>query len=188
MNKSDFMPGEPAASTSGDYFRLKDLKDYKDQTGRIRIVEPFITGFEGWLEGNKPVRSQTEEFPPGTKWKVENGKKQEPKRFWATIVWNVTKERFQVWSFTQGTIYRQLKELLDSEDWGLLTEYDVTIKKSGSGMDTEYTVLPCPKKVLSPSATKEWAAIKETWTGLPALYNNGHPLAAFGDGDEPLPF
>ena len=182
MNKNDFMPGEPAATGSGDYFRLRDLKDCKDHTARLRVITPFISGFEGWTENNKPLRAENADgFPADTKWKVENGKKQEPRRFWATVVWNVAKERFQVFSFTQATVYRQLKSLLDNEDWGLLTDFDVTIKKSGDGVDTEYTVLPCPKKALTERAAKEWEAIQANWTGLHALYSNGHPLAPFDE-------
>lgn len=190
---SDFMPGEPTASTSGDYLRLKDLETYKDNTVRLRVLSPFISGFEGWTDQNKPIRTETEGgFPPGTKWRVENGETKKPRRFWATAVWNVNKDKIQVLSFTQATIYRQLKALLDNEDWGLLTEYDVTIRRTGTGTDTEYTVLPCPKKALAAPAAKEWAVVSESWTGLAALYSGGHPLATFDTaasaGESPIPF
>jgi len=177
---NDFMPGEPTASTSGDYLRLKDLETYKDNTVRLRILHPFISGFEGWTTQNKPIRAEGEaDFPKGTEWKVEKGEAQRPRRFWATAVWNSNKERVQVFSFTQATIYRQLKSLLDNEDWGLLTEYDVTVRRTGSGTETEYTVLPCPKKGLSPAASKTWEMVSSAWIGLAALYSGGHPLATF---------
>jgi len=43
-----------------------------------------------------------------------------------------------------ASVIKQLKELAVSEDYGFedMPAYDITIKKTGSGMDTEYTVIP----------------------------------------------
>lgn len=59
---------------------------------------------------------------------------------YAWTVWNRDLERAQV--FAGGSsIYNQVADLVD--DWGEPTEFDVTIKRTGSGMnDTEYAVVP----------------------------------------------
>ncbi len=183
---TDWLPGEPKATGGGDYFRLKDLKDMPGKSCDIRIMCPFITGYEGWTEDNRPVRSEhADGFDANTRWRVENGKEQTPKPFWATVVLNRSTNRLQVWSFTQATIYRQLRDLLDNKKWGALNGYDVTITRKGDGTKTEYSVVPNPKEELGADVVGEWAALQEKWVGLPALYRNEHPMQ---DWAKPVPF
>lgn len=181
MSKStDWLPGAPKTSSASDYFRLKDLKDYPNKSADLRIMCPFVTGYEGWTEENKPVRGmELESFSKDIKWRVENGKAQTPKPFWATVVWNAQAGRLQVWSFTQATIYRQLYDLLDNKKWGALNAYDITLTRKGDGTKTEYTVVPNPKEPLSDEVNAAWTELQEKWVGLEALFTNGHPMQDF---------
>jgi hypothetical protein len=183
---NDWLPGEPKQGAGGDYFRLKDLKDMPGKSCDIRILCPFITGYEGWTEENRPMRSaKPDGFADNIKWRVENGKEQSPKPFWATAVWNRSEKRIQVWSFTQATIYRQLRDLLDNRKWGALADYDITITRKGDGTKTEYSVVPNPKEGLDADVVTEWKALQEKWMGLPALYTNEHPMS---DWAKAVPF
>jgi hypothetical protein len=174
---NEWLPENPKASGGASYFRLKDLKDYPNKSGDFRILCPFISGYEGWTEGNRPIRSQTADgFPADVKWRVENGRQEGPRPFWATVVWNYKEGKLQVWSFTQATIHRQLKELLDNKKWGALDAYDVTVSRKGDGTKTEYSVVPNPKEPLLPEAASSWAETKKNWSGLGVLFTNGHPL------------
>src|SRR5665213_4401394 len=59
---------------------------------------------------------------------------------YAWIVWNREENKPQV--FSSGvSIYGQIANLI--EDWGSPSDFDITIKRTGSGMqDTEYAVVP----------------------------------------------
>lgn len=184
MSKNiDWLPGEPKASAASEYFRLKDLKEYPGNSCDIRILCPFMTGFEGWTDANKPLRSERYDgFPEGQRWRVENGKEQTPKPFWATVVINRANGKMQVWSFTQATIYRQLRDLLENKKWGALNGYDVTLTRKGEGTKTEYSVVPNPKEPLTEAEAQAWADLQERWSGLAELFTNGHPMQDFSKG------
>jgi len=182
----DFMPGEPT-SGSGKYLNMNKLKDMKDRTARIRILCPFITGFERFGADKKPRRwREGEQAPTGVVWGPGfDGKEQAERRFWATAIHHAAADAIQVWQFHQGTIHRQLKELMNNEDWGIPTSYDIKIKSVGEGKDVEYPILPCPKSPLPPEVKKYWDNLKEEWVGLDALFTGDDPFAPFG---EKIPF
>lgn len=59
---------------------------------------------------------------------------------YAWIVWNRDKDKPQVFSFGIS-IYNQVADLID--EWGSPDEFDISIKRTGSGLqDTEYSVVP----------------------------------------------
>ena len=179
---TDWLPGTPPTSGAGNYLRLKDLMGYPDKSADLRCLLPFIHGWEVWVTDGKPVRAaERERLPAQSEWRVEEGKRDEPKQFWATAVWNATKERPQVFSFTQGTIYNQLRALLDNKKWGALDAYDITIKASGEGLKRKYDITPNPKEALPAKAQEEWTALQASWTGLAALYSGGDPFASFDE-------
>lgn len=179
---TNWLPGSPKSSSGSDYFRTKDLKTLPNNSCDIRILCPFITGYEGWTSENKPLRAETPaDFPGGVVWRTERGVQQQPKPFWATAVWNREAKKIQVWSFTQATIFNQLKGLVENKKWGALDGYDVTITRKGDGTDTEYAVVPNPKEALDPEAMTAWADLQTRWLGLPALYSGGHPMQDFSE-------
>lgn len=58
---------------------------------------------------------------------------------WAWPVYNHDEEKVQI---LQGgaQIYTGLLALIEDDDWGDPAEYDITVKRSGSGTDTKYAV------------------------------------------------
>lgn len=182
MANTNWLPGSPKTSNGSEYFRTKDLKTMPNNSCDLRVMCPFITGYEGWTQENKPVRAeQVADFPADISWRVERGSVQQPKPFWATVVYNREAKRLQVWSFTQATIYNQLNGLLDNKKWGALDSYDITITRKGEGTDTEYSVVPNPKEPIEAAVAEEWAALQERWVGLNALFAGGHPMQDFAD-------
>jgi hypothetical protein len=178
---SEWLPGEPPQSGAGKYFRLKDLEEYPGQSADIRVLEPFIHGWEVWCKDGKPHRADVKEgLPAESEWRVEDGKRDEAKPFWAAPVWNPAKGVVQLFSFTQGTVYRQLKALAGNKKWGALDAYDLTIKRSGKGLQTKYDITPNPKEPLSAEGQAAWAELNETWSGPEALLANGDPFEIFG--------
>lgn len=87
---------------------------------------------------------------------------------YAWTIWNRNEDKAQV--FEAGkSIFNQLADLI--EEWGEPTSFDVTIKRTGSGLtDTRYSVTPSPKSSdLTPDQEAECgkidllAAVKGHW-------------------------
>ncbi len=113
---------------------------------------------------------------------------------YALVVWNHDKKLAQVFNFGVS-IFNQIADLV--EEWGIPQDFDITIKREGSGMtDTSYTVNPVRE---STAMTKEQEAeadkvdliqaTKGKWLAdyvedgiLPEPVTDG-----LKDADEPLP-
>lgn len=86
---------------------------------------------------------------------------------YAWVIWNRNEKKAQV--FQGGkSIFNQLADLV--EDWGEPTTFDVTVKRSGTALDTRYSVTPAPKSVdLKPEEQAECdkidllGAVKGNW-------------------------
>lgn len=145
-----FLPtGEREPSTS-NYMRFEEGEN------TFRVLSSAITGWEYWKtvtgDDGKPVRkpfrvtsdvtvdiNELEEDP-------KTGKLQMPRYFWAFVVYNRRDERVQILEITQKKIQRSMRALVANEDWGDPKEYDITVTREGEGFDTEYNVMPKPKK------------------------------------------
>lgn len=111
---------------------------------RLRILS-IDAGFEAWVrkaDTNTPHR-QREEFTPEDL--VELGA-EEQKQIYIAHVWDYAKDKDMCWSISQLTIRKEIFGLIQNPDWGDLSSYDLSIKKSGDGLDTEYIVTPIPPK------------------------------------------
>lgn len=99
-----------------------------------------ITGFEYFEEMDdwkkKPKRS------------VMTMKHIEEKHFWAFKVYNHNIGIVQLCSLKQKGLMKALSELFQNEDYGDPLGYDITISRTGKGMDTEYWLVPSPPKPL----------------------------------------
>lgn len=136
---------------------------------KIRILGSAITGFEWWVEdseGRRPHRAK----------KFEDAVSQgvEPiKYFWAFPVWNYKTSRVQILEVTQKSIMRAIENHTQNEDWGDPKDYDFTITRDGSGMETDYSVIASPKKPVLNEATEAFKSIK---IDLTALYRGEDPF------------
>lgn len=132
----------------GNYIKLSKLEDGKEH--RYRFVGNGISGFETWTEDKKPVRfdlkPSLEELPSNVK--LIDGAPQ-VKRFVATLVWDYQTESFRLLSYTQKSVIETVNKLCRDSDYGDPRGYDIKITRTGSGMDTEYTVMAAPPKPLA---------------------------------------
>ena len=79
----------------------------------------------------------------------KDGEIEGQKYFVMGLIYNYQKEKLQVLEVTQKSILKALKSYVDSEEYGHPSGYDLTIEKSGEGLNTEYTVVVSPPKPLS---------------------------------------
>jgi len=175
----DYKPLQPAG---GGYMKFAEGEN------RVRILasegdDPptAIVGMEVWTtdaEGNrKPVRCQ-----PGQK--LSGDFDEEPKEFWAMLVWDYQAEQVRILEITQKGIQGEILSLKNDPEWGDLREYDLSIIKTGKGLETRYNVVPKPKKAL-PKEIQQTVADAEI--NLMALFSGGDPFAP-ATGEKEIPF
>lgn len=160
---------QPASSaTGGRYLSPSKIED--GASIKLRILSDAITGWEYWTAENKPVRSkeQFKQLPADIR--MQDGKPDRIKHFWAFIVYNYEIGEVQICQVTQKTIQDGILALL--EDWGEPGRYDIRIKREGERLETKYTVVPIP-----PSEFTNTEAINEAMTiNLNALYDGSDPF------------
>jgi hypothetical protein len=104
-----------------------------------------------------------------------------PKEFFAMLVWNYKESRIQILELTQAGLKRELMALAsDEEDWGDPRKYDISITKSGEGLETTYAMTPKPPKKRADEINE---AVKNLKANLTALYDGGDP---FEDAPAPV--
>lgn len=65
---------------------------------------------------------------------------------YAMTIWNQETKEAQILMLPAGTFREILGYATNEEDWGDPEMYDFVIKKTGSGLETRYTIQPSPKK------------------------------------------
>ena len=164
---SGFIPegySEPSSS-SGRYTKIEEGKKVK-----LRVLASPVQGFERWTVEPKPIRFRTlEDQPSRADWKDD-----QPKLFWAMPVWNYTSEQVEVWSVTQKSIRQELVALANNEDWGDPHEYDITVSRTGSGLETKYQVHPSPHRQIEDFALRAFEKIAPK---VEALFTGDDPFA-----------
>ncbi len=131
--------------SSGRY-TLSGLKS--GEKVKVRVLTEWIDGKSVWSgmtdEKPTPFRVRSGESIPAGKIGINkiNGKPNNIKQFIAAVVWNYRTEQVEILETDKSTIIEAIVELEESEDWGDARNYDLTVSKSGTGMDTKYTVIP----------------------------------------------
>tara|TARA_A100001515_G_scaffold128955_1_gene115452 strand:+ start:1211 stop:1717 length:507 start_codon:yes stop_codon:yes gene_type:complete len=130
---SGLMQADYNLPTSGESSYLK----FSQGENRFRILAPPVTGYQYWQDDRAPIRIKTaSEAPQGEK----------IKHFWQVLVYSGG--AVKILDITQATVQSKLLELDRNSEWGNLLDYDVIVTRSGEGMDTTYSVTPCPKSKL----------------------------------------
>lgn len=158
----------PERTSGGQYFKPKD------GANRIRLLSSPIVGYSYWTPDNKPKRSKQHPGNPSDRRLNDQGKPDPIKFFWALIIWDYGSQQVCIWEFTQGSIQRAIENLNDSDEWGDPREYDLTIKRSGTGLETEYAVIPSPPKAVAADIK---AAYEACGINLTALFRGENPFA-----------
>jgi hypothetical protein len=126
-----------------DYKKIPVNSDYfkfKDGDNDFRVLSSAVVGYEYWNLNNKPIRSKERWDGIPADCKPEKDGTYKMNHFWAFVVWNYEESRVQILQVTQKQVMKQLKDYVDNVRWGDPKMYDITVKKSGTGFDTEYTV------------------------------------------------
>lgn len=169
-----FLPSDyKTPETTGKYLKFKE----PETRFRILSSNPLL-GYVGWrTEGNKrkPVRK-----PMGASWTDSEVDDNKTRHFWAVAVFNYSLARVQVLEITQSTIQKAIESFVKDPDYGDPVGYDIVVRKSGEGMDTEYQVMPKPPKKADKVIITAWDAMQDKFD-LSRLYAGGDPY-----GDEPL--
>jgi len=140
---TQFLPtGYEAPKSISFYTKFEDGDKVK-----LRILPSWledrncITGFEYFEEmddGKKrPIRSTT------------TMKHLDEKHFWAFKVYNHNIGLVQLCTIKQKWIMKSMSDLFANEDYGDPLGYDITISRTGKGMDTIYGLVPSPPKPLT---------------------------------------
>jgi hypothetical protein len=160
-----FLPDKysmPDANTG--YFRFKQGEN------KFRVLSSAIVGWESWVDDDgkrKPLRFRMDEKIPVDKIGDD------PKHFWAFVVWNYAEEKIQILEITQKGIMKSIQSLVSDEDWGDPKNYDLVVTRTGEGLETEYQVNPKPKKELDKGIIQFY---KDLNINLEALFSGGDPF------------
>ena len=164
-----FLPDGYKVPSKSNYMKLKDGPN------NIRILSSAIVGFEYWNTDNKPVRLRENPsvIPVDIRLDEKTGKPTAIKHFWAFIVYNIDEGHIQVMEITQAGIQEDIKALADNPKWGDPKGYELTITRTGSGLETRYQTMPCPHSPLTDEIAKKYAAMT---INLEALFDGGNPI------------
>ncbi len=140
-------------STGGNYTKLEP-----GQT-RLRIASKPTIGLKAFTLEGKPERWPSNEHRTGNF-------KEHPRNFIAFKVYNHTTAQVEVLEISQRTIIAEIINLTRDVDWGDPRHYDVTITRSGDGMNTKYSTKPHPHAPLKPAVIEQIKAIEVDCTKL----------------------
>ena len=169
MDNINFLPTgyEVPKGAGGNYLKLEQGET------RFRIISNPIVGTLYWVDepggGRKPLRYQ--EAPK----QAPANAKDKPKHFWAMAV--LHKGEVKIFEVTQKALLNALKNLASNPEWGHPSQYDVIVTRTGSGMDSEYSLTPCPKKALGAADIK---TAQGTQVELDRLYDGENPFEVAG--------
>jgi len=169
----------PEPSASSDYLRIKEGEKHRIRImGSSKDPATFIQGWEAWGNDNKPVRAQYELGKPCPQSLKEIDRDGKPKLFWMFIVWHVDQQKPMVFEVTQQTIKSAILSHTKNKAWGDPANYVLEIGRTGTGMETEYTVIAEPP--VEPPAKAVTDAMKDAAIDVRVVFEDGNPFGALG--------
>ena len=97
----------------------------------------------------------------------------------AVPVYNYDSGSVQVFSVTQKSIMKELDSISQMEDFENMLEIDFQLSKKGSGLLTEYTLRPVPrKKGAQEHIDAAWLEAKSEGFDISRLLSGGNPFKA----------
>ena len=137
-------PGYKVPSSGQVFFNPSRIEE--GQSARIRVLGNFQhpkTGVYGWSSWDKTAHKNVchrVEYTEEARAQLLSKGYDEPRHFWALLIYNWEEMRPQVMEITQKTLQKELIKNFDDEDLGSPYTYDIKIRKNGSGMSTKYEV------------------------------------------------
>lgn len=162
----NFFPTEDyKIPTTSNYMKFQEGEN------SFRVLSSAIIGYEYFNSENKPVRSRE----PFDEMPLDIKKDGRINHFWAFVVWNYEEKRIQILELTQKGIMKTMQSYIKNPKWGNPREYDFIVTRTGSGLDTEYTVSVNPKSELSGNISESY---KNAKIDLNALFTGKDPFKA----------
>lgn len=170
QNKEDFFPNSDyEIPTTSNYMKFGE----GDNT--FRVLSSAIVGYEYWNKDNKPVRKQENWNTVPDDIKTDKDGNITIRHFWAFVVYNYDAKRIQVLELTQKGIMKYIQGLTRNPKWGNPKGYDITVNRTGSGFDTEYTCMASPHSEIDTTITEHYEKLN---INLDALFSGDDPFAS----------
>jgi len=173
----------PEPSLTSDYLRIKENEKHRIRImGTSKDPATFIQGWEAWDQDNKPHREPYELGKPCSRELKDIDRNASPKLFWMFTVYHVDEERAKVFQVTQRTIKDPILAYSKNPKWGDPRSYIIEIGRTGSGMETEYTVIAEPP--IEPPDQKIIDVMNEAAIDLRVIFGDGNPFGALTAADD----
>jgi len=173
----------PEPSLTSDYLKIKENEKHRIRImGTSKDPSTFIQGWEAWDHDNKPHREPYELGKPCSKELKDIDRNASPKLFWMFTVYHVDEERAKVFAVTQRTIKDPILAYSKNPKWGDPRSYIIEIGRTGSGMETEYTVIAEPP--IEPPDQKIIDIMNEAAIDLRVIFGDGNPFGALAAADD----
>lgn len=147
-SKDGFLPKDYTPK-QGEFMKLKEGDN------NIRILSTPLIGKLWWVSPEGVVRDKSGGTKGDKPYRIEYKAKLpqdvlelQCKEFWMLKVWDYESKGVKILEFTQQSILKALNEFIANSRWGDPRQYDINIKREGSGMDTKYYVMPSPPTAL----------------------------------------
>jgi len=165
---NNFFPSEDyKLPISSNYMKFQEGEN------NFRILSSAIIGWEYWNNQNKPIRSEDrpEEMPEDIKQEKDGSYR--INHFWIFAVYNYEAKKIQILELTQKGIMKTIQGLVKNQKWGNPSGYDITVTRSGSGFDTEYSCVPNPHSEIDTAIIMQYEKMN---INLDALYDGEDPF------------
>ena len=173
----------PEPKITSDYLKIKENEKH-----RIRIMgtkddpSTFIQGHIAWDNESQPHREPYGLGKPCSKELKEIDRDGKPKLFWTFIVYHEDEKTAKIFEITQQTIKQPILDLRNNEKWGDPRNYVIEIGRTGTGMETVYSVVAEPP-VEEPSQ-EVIDIVKEAKIDLRVMFKGENPFGALSENEE----
>ena len=180
------------SSSVGQYLTASKLGD--GDSYRVAIVsESPLEYWTVWGESDegqkKPFRFAQWNLPPMTspqelgefkqRMNYEGTELEKPKFGLSFFCFDHADAKIKVFEITQKTLIKELDNISQQEDYANIHEWDLVISRSGLKMNTEYKILPAPrKKGTEEKISKVWADAQNDGYDLNQLLVGGNPFGS----------
>lgn len=179
------------AGVTGSYLNPSKIPSGSSVRFALLSDEP-LEMYESWGEDSqgkaKPFRFDFEPTPDDismamgeyTRRVNRDGTGFEPVKFVIALpVYNYDASEVQVLSLTQKSLIRELDAVSQTEDYADITATDFTLGKEGSGLSTEYKLMPVPRrKGADATIAAAWEEAKAAGFDIGRMLTGGNPFRA----------
>lgn len=144
MKKSFLPEGYKAPAGSGSFMILEE------GANRFRILDEAKIGWKGWKDDKSFARLGIDKNIEDDEVDEDNYGNKNVYHVWIFKVFDRKTESVKLLEIRQKTVMKAIQGLIEQEDWGDPSDYDITITQSKEGGKTKYSVTPHPKKALAP--------------------------------------